>query len=60
MSDQKNNGQYIQVYGIRCLIGGKKPELERDADTGGQAKYVLELANYLCRDKRLILLRASG
>lgn len=38
------NGIYIQMYNIHGLIRGGNLELGRDADTGGQTKYVLELA----------------
>lgn len=38
---------YIQLFSLHGLIRGKSPELGRDADTGGQVKYVLELANAL-------------
>jgi sucrose-phosphate synthase len=40
-------GLYIQLFSIHGLIRGKMPELGRDADTGGQVKYVLELAKEL-------------
>jgi sucrose-phosphate synthase len=41
------------MLSIHGLVHGKNPELGRDADTGGQVKYVLELANKLARDKRV-------
>ncbi|MAT59217.1 MAG: glycosyl transferase family 1 [Ignavibacteriae bacterium] len=41
------SGLYIQLYNIHGLIRGKNLELGRDADTGGQTKYVLELAKSL-------------
>ncbi len=41
------NGIYIQLYNIHGLIRGHDLELGRDADTGGQTKYVLELAKSL-------------
>ncbi len=40
-------GIYIQLFSIHGLIRGESPELGRDADTGGQVKYVLELAREL-------------
>ncbi len=40
-------GLYIQLFSIHGLIRGEMPELGRDADTGGQVKYVLELARAL-------------
>lgn len=42
MTDKK--GIYIQLYNVHGLIRGHDLELGRDADTGGQTKYVLELA----------------
>ncbi len=38
---------YIQLYSIHGLIKGSNLELGRDADTGGQTKYVVELAQAL-------------
>ncbi len=43
-------GLYIQLYSIHGLIRGSNLELGRDADTGGQTKYVLELAQTLSED----------
>lgn len=40
---------YIQLFSIHGLIRGQSPELGRDADTGGQVKYVLELARTLAQ-----------
>ncbi|MFH1195576.1 MAG: HAD-IIB family hydrolase [bacterium] len=42
-------GIYIQLYNIHGLIRGTNLELGRDSDTGGQTKYVYELANQLSR-----------
>lgn len=43
-----NNGRfYIQMFSIHGLVRSKNMELGRDADTGGQVKYVVELANSL-------------
>ena len=39
-----SNKLYIQLYSLHGLIRGNDIELGRDADTGGQTKYVLELA----------------
>ena len=41
------SGLYLQLFSIHGLIRGERPELGRDADTGGQVKYVLELARAL-------------
>jgi sucrose-phosphate synthase len=46
-------GFYIQLYSIHGLVRGHNLELGRDADTGGQIKYVLELANFLSNDPRV-------
>jgi len=43
------NGLYIQLFSVHGLIRGESPELGRDADTGGQVKYVLELARALAK-----------
>ena len=50
---QNSNGLYIQLYSIHGLIRGHDLELGRDADTGGQTKYVLELAKTLSEDDRV-------
>lgn len=41
------NGIYLQLISIHGLIRGHSLELGRDADTGGQTKYVVELAKAL-------------
>lgn len=41
------SGLYIHLYSIHGLIRGENLELGRDADTGGQVTYVLELARAL-------------
>ncbi len=43
----KNSGYYLQLFSLHGLIRGRNLELGRDADTGGQVKYVLELAKAL-------------
>jgi len=43
----KKDGLYLMLFSIHGLIRGYNLELGRDADTGGQTKYVLELANAL-------------
>ncbi|MDZ7625848.1 MAG: HAD-IIB family hydrolase [Ignavibacteriaceae bacterium] len=50
---QNKKGLYIQLYSIHGLIRGHNLELGRDADTGGQTKYVLELAKTLSEDERV-------
>ncbi|WP_028580460.1 HAD-IIB family hydrolase [Desulfogranum japonicum] len=44
---ENNKGLYLQLFSIHGLIRGNMPELGKDADTGGQIKYVLELARAL-------------
>jgi hypothetical protein len=39
-------GLYIQMFSMHGLIRGRDLELGRDADTGGQTKYVVELARH--------------
>ncbi|MEI7997125.1 MAG: hypothetical protein WCH01_19715 [Methylococcaceae bacterium] len=40
---------YILLISIHGLIRGRNLELGRDADTGGQTKYVVELAKSLAK-----------
>jgi sucrose-phosphate synthase len=47
MLSNNGKGLFIQLYSIHGLIRGHDLELGRDADTGGQTKYVFELANML-------------
>ncbi|MBW2604252.1 MAG: HAD-IIB family hydrolase [Deltaproteobacteria bacterium] len=42
-----SKGFYIQMFSIHGLLRSENMELGRDADTGGQIKYVVELANAL-------------
>jgi sucrose-phosphate synthase len=44
---------YIQLYSIHGLVRGHDLELGRDADTGGQITYVLELGKALSKDPRV-------
>jgi sucrose-phosphate synthase len=43
----------IHIYSIHGLIRGENLELGRDSDTGGQTKYVLELAYALGRHEQV-------
>ncbi|MCP5144136.1 MAG: HAD-IIB family hydrolase [Gammaproteobacteria bacterium] len=43
----KNSGKYLLFISIHGLIRGQALELGRDADTGGQTKYVVDLAKAL-------------
>ena len=45
--DRESNKIYIILISVHGLIRGSDMELGRDADTGGQTKYVLELARAL-------------
>ena len=50
--DDRPDGLYVAMFSIHGLIRGRDLELGRDADTGGQTKYVVELARALaCRDE---------
>ncbi|NLX13496.1 MAG: glycosyltransferase [Phycisphaerales bacterium] len=42
-----SNGSYIMLISIHGLVRGSDLELGRDADTGGQIKYVVELTRAL-------------
>ena len=44
---------YIVLVSLHGLIRGQDLELGRDADTGGQTKYVVELARDLAADERV-------
>lgn len=52
MAKQKQ-GLYIILVSVHGLIRGKEMELGRDADTGGQILYVVELARALAKDPRV-------
>jgi sucrose-phosphate synthase len=49
MSDLVNAKKKVVLISLHGLIRAKDAELGRDADTGGQVKYVLELAAELAR-----------
>ena len=49
MLSQSTTGLYIALISVHGLIRGQNLELGRDADTGGQTKYVVELARALAR-----------
>ncbi len=46
-----SDGLYIQMFSIHGLVRSNNIEMGRDADTGGQVKYVLELAETLGRQE---------
>jgi sucrose-phosphate synthase len=49
VSTASEAGLYIVLISVHGLIRGQDPELGRDADTGGQVLYVLDLARALSR-----------
>lgn len=53
MQQQGSDGLYLLHISAHGLIRGTDPELGRDADTGGQITYVLELARALGADPRV-------
>ena len=44
-----NDGLYLQLFSVHGLVRGSNLEMGRNADTGGQVKYVVELARALGR-----------
>ena len=50
---QAQDGLYILLISVHGLIRGEDLELGRDADTGGQVLYVVELARALAEDPRV-------
>lgn len=46
-SKQQNRKLHLQLFSIHGLVRGSNLELGRDADTGGQVKYVVDLAKAL-------------
>ena len=49
----KNQKHYIVLLNVHGLIRARDLELGSDADTGGQTKYVLELAEALAKNKKV-------
>ncbi|MBN2424158.1 MAG: sucrose-phosphate phosphatase [Calditrichaceae bacterium] len=47
MNGNKDAGLYLALISLHGLIRGENMELGRDADTGGQVRYVIELAKKL-------------
>ena len=47
MEKTQHDGLYIALISLHGLIRGENPELGRDADTGGQVQYVLDLSRAL-------------
>ena len=45
----RGQGRYVMLLSVHGLVRGADLELGRDADTGGQIKYVVELARALAR-----------
>ncbi len=50
---RKKEPLHLQLFSIHGLIRGENLELGRDADTGGQTKYVVELAKALGEHPRV-------
>uniref|UniRef100_A0A7N0RBZ3 Sucrose-phosphate synthase n=2 Tax=Kalanchoe fedtschenkoi TaxID=63787 RepID=A0A7N0RBZ3_KALFE len=50
-SDNKSENLYIVLISLHGLVRGENMELGRDSDTGGQVKYVVELARALANTK---------
>lgn len=48
-----SQGLYFQLFSIHGLLRHEAMELGRDADTGGQIKYVVELAEALSRHEKV-------
>ncbi|GMY07999.1 sucrose-phosphate synthase 4 [Fagus crenata] len=49
--DDKSRRLYIVLISVHGLLRGENMELGRDSDTGGQVKYVVELARALANTK---------
>lgn len=52
-SQSNKDGLYILLISVHGLIRGEEMELGRDADTGGQIKYAVELAKALGQHKQI-------
>ena len=52
-SEKNNSKHYIVLLNVHGLIRARDLELGSDADTGGQTKYVLELAEALAKNKNV-------
>lgn len=48
-----SRGLYFQLFSVHGLLRHEAMELGRDADTGGQIKYVVELAEALSRHEKV-------
>ncbi len=53
IEEEKTNRLHIALISIHGLIRGENLELGRDSDTGGQTKYVVELARALSMNPRV-------
>lgn len=53
MSEEREEGLYILMLSVHGLIRGQDLELGRDADTGGQIQYVVELARTMAEHERI-------
>ena len=46
-------GLYVQLFSLHGLIRSRNLEMGRDADTGGQVKYVMELGHHLSQREEI-------
>ncbi len=53
MESGTEDGLYLALFSVHGLVRGTDMELGRDADTGGQVKYVVELARKAAADPRV-------
>ncbi len=53
MTTSEKPNLYITLFSLHGLIRGENLELGRDADTGGQTRYVVELAKSLSLEKKV-------
>ena len=51
--DRKSAGLHIAMLSLHGLIRGSEPELGYDADTGGQTRYVIELARAVAEQENV-------
>lgn len=55
MKNKETNGYQIALISLHGLIRGKDLELGRDEDTGGQTRYVVELARALAQSPEVAM-----
>lgn len=52
-SSSKKDKLHLQLFSVHGLVRGSNLELGRDADTGGQVKYVVDLAKALGKNPKI-------